>query len=243
MRLRRRVLRTASSFIVCAGFGCTSQPTRTPPIAPREPGQASAHPGALAVVPPADSRQSIRHGERLERILASGWGWRNDKDDQIHVPLLDWKRWKRIRFWGVEHLTGFKYEDSHDVLTIAVTVALPEGAEATAANCLSAFDSWARPQARRYDVELGPMRTRRTSWRGGRLLVKWVDGHVDLGFQRREFSAAWAAYPAYPRSCLVYAVSVLWEGERTLAQQLRDRFVEEGFEQMDALTNVRPFRH
>ncbi len=183
-----------------------------------------------------------KHARLLRRALEAGWGWRSDKDDQVHVPLLDWRRWKRVRYWGIEHLMGFRYGSAHDALTITIPVPLPEGTPGSAAACMQAFETLAVPLARKYEVVLGPTRTRRTMWRGERLLIKWVDGHVDFGFRHRDFSAAWAAYPAYGDGCLVYAVSVQWNGEEQLARKLRDRFVAEGFEHVDTLTQVRPSR-
>ena len=215
--------------------GCAATPA---PPAPWQPPVQSAMP-----VPPPDSGPPSELRAAFERQLAAGWGWQNDKDDQVHAPLPDWRKWKRVRFWGIEHLMGFRYGSGHDALTVVLPVELPPGIETTTATCMSAFETWARPQARHYDVVLGPMRTKRGLWRGSRLLIKWGNGHVDFGFKRRKFSAAWAAYPAYAHGCLIYAVSMQWKDESALAQRVRDRFVEEGFERMKTLTELPPFRH
>ena len=192
------------------------------------------------VGPPSESRD---HRALLQRQLAARWGWRNDKDDQVHAPLLEWRGWKRVRFWGIPHLTGFRYGKDHSSLTVAVPVELEPGGEVTSKRCMERFEAEARPRIKHYDVALGPMRTRTGAWKGEPLVVKWVDGKVSTGFRERRFSAAWAAYPAYDGACLVYAVAVPWDEEERLARAVRDRWVSEGFERMQTLTQSVPYRH
>jgi hypothetical protein len=70
-----------------------------------------------------------------------------------------------------------------------------------------------------------------------------VDGHVDTLVSRRQFSAAWTAYPAYPDACLVLGMAAQWRGYPEVARQVRDRFIEEGFAEMKILTETKAFRH
>jgi hypothetical protein len=183
------------------------------------------------------------HRAALSRQLEATWGARNDKDDLLHAPTPDWRNWKRVRFLGVDHFTGFRYGDEHHVVGIVFVQDVPRYGEPDALRCLRQFETWARPQIRDNDVELGEVGEVAQSWERGELIVRWVDGKVPLGFSVKEFSAAWAAYgSAYPDACLVYAMAVPWDGHGELAKQVRDRWVREGFQRMLPLTPERPVR-
>jgi hypothetical protein len=117
-----------------------------------------------------------------------------------------------------------------------------EGKRVTAKTCIRRFEAWARPQIRGYEVKLGELGERETTWRDKPVVIRYVDGHVDMAFSRKQFSAAYAAYPAYPNACLIYAMAAPWREQRELAQKVRDRWVAEAFEQMLPLTPTRPYR-
>ena len=214
--------------------GCGSSSVTQPPGKPPTPESVTvAEPGGDAHDP---------HKFALTRQLSEPWGARNDKDDQLHAPTPDWEKWKRVRYWGVEHFTGFRYGDDHHVVAIVFVQPIERGDKNDSRACLRRFESWVRPQIRSYEVKLGPVGVRESAWRSEKILVQFVDGWVDTGFSRKEFSAAWAAYPAYPDACLVYAMAVPWREQPDLAKQVRDRWVAEGFQRMNPLTEVRPER-
>ena len=213
---------------------CGSSAVRQPPGKAPSPQTVSvAEPGGDAHDP---------HEAALRRQLEQPWGRRNDKDDQVHVPTPDWEHWKRVRYWGVEQFAGWRYGDDHHVMAMLFVQDVPPGENNDSETCLRRFEAWGRPQIRGYDVKLGPMGMRQASWRDQPIVVKWVDGHVDLGFKRRQFSAAWSAYPAYADACLIYAVGVPWDGHEDLAKRVRDRWLDEGFERMQPLTPEKPVR-
>ena len=215
--------------------GCGSSSVRKAPGKPPTPRSISVEePGGDAHDP---------HAAALGRLLSEPWGRRNDKDDQLHAPTPDWEHWKRVRFWGVEHFTGFRYGDDHHAVAIVLLDDMPEGAAQNSEACSVQFEKRAMERLRSYDAELGPIGTNDLRWHGDPLIVRFVDGHVDTGFKRRYFSAAWAAYAAYPDTCLVYAVAIPWRDQQDLARQVRDRWVDEGFQQLRPLTKERPFRH
>src|SRR6185295_11863369 len=54
--------------------------------------------------------------------------------------------------------------------------------------------------------------------------MRAFDGWVSWGIGSADFSAAWAAYPAYPDACLIYGVAVPWRDQGELAKKVRDRF-------------------
>ena len=178
----------------------------------------------------------------LSRQLSQPWGLRNDKDDQLHVPTVDWKNWKRVRYRLVKHFTGFRYGEEHHVMSLAFVLDVPEGSEQTTETCMNRFEAWARPQLNGYEVSFGEFASKFRTWRNQRLQVNYVDGSVDVGLTRHRFSLAWAAYPAYTDACLIYAMAVPWGKHEDLARQVRDRWVLEGFQHMKPLTDSRPYR-
>jgi hypothetical protein len=217
------------ALMLCA---CGSSPVRQPPGAPPTPTSISvAEPGGDSADP---------HAAALLRQLSEPWGARNDKDDQVHVPTPDWEHWKRVRFWGVDHFAGWRYGGDHHVVAILLVRDGERGDDSRA--CLRRFELDARTRLNAYDVRLGRASERSTLWREMPISVRSVDGSLALGFSRREFSAAWAAYPAYPDTCLVYAMAVPWDTQPELARRVRDRWAAEAFQRLDALTTTRPYR-
>ncbi|HVJ19360.1 MAG TPA: hypothetical protein VM686_28265 [Polyangiaceae bacterium] len=182
------------------------------------------------------------HEAVLTRLLNAPWGARVDKDDQVLAPLVDWEKWRRVRFWGFEHLTGFRYGKDHHAMTVAFVTELPAGTAVRSETCMRKFEAWGRPQIKGFDVKFDEFKVKWTKWRNQPLMISYVDGKLNWGLSRVEFSAAWAAYPAYPNACLIYAVGVPWREHEALAQKLRDRWVDEGFAQVQAKTSETPFR-
>jgi hypothetical protein len=224
----------ASAAALLATVACGSTSNTQPPGAPPSP------PSITVAEPGGDAHDP--HFAALMRQLQQPWGARNDKDDQLHAPTPDWEKWKRVRYWGVEHFTGFRYGDDHHAIAIVFVQDADKQGRNDSRACLRRFESWVRPQIKSFEVKLGPVGVREQAWRDQKLLVQFVDGRVDMGLSRRQFSAAWAAYPAYPDSCLVYAMAVPWRDHPELARQVRDRWVAEGFQRMNPLTTSRPYR-
>jgi hypothetical protein len=208
---------------------------------------------AQAVVAPAPTPATITakepggdatdpHQAALDRLLTAPWGMRNDKDDQLRVPMPDSDNWKRVRYFGVEHYVGFRYGDEHHAMLIAFVQDLPPDTPMKSDTCMRHFEAWGLPQTHPFDVKFSPFESHLGRWQGQSLESRSVDGKVNLGFTAAEFSGAWAAYPAYQDACLVLAVAVPWRDHPELAQKLRDRFVSEGFPQMFAASKVKPER-
>jgi hypothetical protein len=232
MNTNRGIL--AGALLGWLAVACNSSVVRQPPGRPPSPQTVSvAEPGGDAHDP---------HQAALLRQLNEPWGRRNDRDDQVHVPTPDWENWKRVRYWGVEHFAGWRYGDDHHAVALLFVHDVPPGEPNDSESCLKRFEAWARPQVRAYQVQLGPSGMKRDKWREHEILIKWIDGHVDLGFRRRAFSAAWTAYPAYPETCLVYAMGVPWDGHEALAKKVRDRWVAEAFPRMLPISAEKPVR-
>lgn len=206
------------------------------PVRPKPPSPESItvkQPGGDA----ADREQAA-----LFRQLDEGWGQRNDKDDQVLLPLPDSEHWKRVRYWGVEHFVGFRYGNDHHVLAIGFVQEVPPGTPVNTDTCMRRFEAWGRPQTKPFNVKFGPFAVHHQRWRNQRLDVHSVDGEFAAGFSTTSFSAAWAAYPAYTDGCLVYAVAVPWRDHPDLAKQVRDRWVNEAFTQVEPKTTVHAVR-
>lgn len=222
-------LALAASLVAC-GSSVPKQPPGQPPT----PATVSnEEPGGDAFDP---------HRAALTRQLSEPWGLRNDKDDLLHAPVVDWKNWKRVRYRLVNHFTGFRYGKEHHVMALAFVLDVPTDVPQTSESCMNRFEAWARPQLSEYDVTFGEFKSTLKRWQGKPLQVNYVDGFVDVGLTRHEFSVAWAAYAAYPDACLVYAVAVPWFKQGELAKQVRDRWVAEGFQGMQPLTETKPVR-
>jgi hypothetical protein len=232
-----RALRTSiavlSAALATACGGSASTPT--------QPAGSPPSPSTVSVDEPGGDAEDP-HYSALMRLATAPWGRRNDKDDQVHAPTPDWEYWKRVRYFGFDHFTGFRYGEDHHVVAVVLVQDVPPGAPTDSQSCLRRFEDWARPQARNYDVKFRGFAAKQSEWQKQPIIVKYVDGAVALGFSYTEFSAAWTAYPAYPDACLIYAVAVPWREHAELAQKVRDRWVNEGFPQMIPLTKTRPYR-
>jgi len=182
------------------------------------------------------------HWAALQRQLNEPWARGTDRDNQLQVPLADAKNWKRVRFWLVDHFTGFRYGEDFHALNVVFVQEVEPGVPPTAEICLKRAEKWARPQLHGFDVRMGPIQTHPVEWRKETLAVRAADALVDYGFGPAHFSAAWVAYPAYPDACLMFAFAVPWREHRALAQQVRERWILEGVPRIKPKTETRPYR-
>lgn len=216
--------------IGCGGGAATSP--RPPDTPPTPVSVTRAQPGGDAADP---------HAAALRRLLEEPFGERADRDDQLLVPLPDHRNWKRVRYWGVEHFVGFRYGDEHHAMVV-VFVQDVEEAQPSSEECIRRFDAWGRSKIKSYDVKFEPFRAHHAKFFDKPLIALAVDGSVNMGFSRSEFSAGWAAYSYYPHACMVMAVAVPWRTSPELAKRVRDRFVAEAFVLTRPLTETRPYR-
>lgn len=230
-----RVVVRASTFLfglgVCS-LGCATRASG--PYVPPAPSSISqADPGGDSSDP---------HAAALRRQMREGWGQRTDKDNQLLVPLLDRRNWKRVRYWGLDHFTGFRYGDDHHLATVAFIQDVPAGEPVDGESCNRRFEQWAQGEVDDWDVHIESRATVTHRWRDNSLVVHKGDGSVPMLFSREGYSVAWAVYPAYTDACLIYAVAVAWDGHQELAQAVRDRWAEEAFQRLRPKTEARPFR-
>jgi hypothetical protein len=213
--------------------GCATTP-RQPPGKPPSPASITEdEPGGDAHDPEAAA---------LQRQLDIPWGWRTDKDNQLRVPLVDYQHFKRVRYLVFDHFVGFRYGKDYLVMNAAFVHDVPDGEKNDTTSCMRRAEKWAWPQLKSFQVQLERPSTVEQAWHGESVLVKTVEGYVDFGLKRRRFSGAYAAYPAYPKACLVFGVAVPWGDHGDLARKVRDRWVAEAVPKLQPLTKTRPYR-
>ena len=205
--------------------GCAHGKDRKPPGQPPSPASVTREePGGDANDP---------HRAALQRLVKGGWGWRNDKQDVFHFPLSDWPNWRRVRFWGLPTFVGFRYGDAHrGVAAMWVRRLRPEDPEDPKV-CLDRMEAWGRPIADAYRTKVvkGPLS--RASWKSqDDVLVQSVDAEVAGVFSRSSYRAVVGVSFAWPRVCVLYGYAFRVGEDESLADDVRQRYVEEAFSQL-----------
>ncbi|HVU04834.1 MAG TPA: hypothetical protein VHE30_23950 [Polyangiaceae bacterium] len=212
---------------------CGSTPQHVAPGAPPTPASITMeHPGGDA----ADPDEAA-----LLRQVHERWGFQEDKDAQLRIPLVDWQNYERVRYWAIDHFVGFKYGSDFNALNSVFILDVKDG-PIDSDSCFVRAEKWAHPQIKSFDIKLGEQRMSEARWRGTTVRVMSVDGYLDWGLERRKFSAAYAVYPAYEDACLVFGFAVPWGEHEDLAKQVRDRWAKEGVPRLVPLTKTRPYR-
>jgi len=219
--------------------GCHSQVVKQPPGAPPTPITVNRdEPGGDADDP---------HQAALQRLLREGWGWRNDKDDVVHVPLPDWQNWRRIRYWGVPTLVGFRYGDDHHAVIAVWVRSVADGT--TSDQCLEQFEQWAAPTAHDFSVDVGQPVVTRMPWKGhvdpqlaasGEVVVRSFHAQINTLFSKKSYAAAYAGYVMWPKTCTIFGVAVPEREQAQMAEELRDRYVKDGFWRLERRTEKPP---
>jgi hypothetical protein len=229
----------AFAFLAFAALGCHSGVPRQPPgIAPTLTTVTREEPGGDASDP---------HEAALERLLKEPWGWRNDKQDALHVPLPDWKNWRRIRYFGVPTFVGFRYGDDHHAV---IAVWVREADEGTTPDqCLDNFEKWGESTARSFSVKVGAPVVSRAPWKplpgegpdgAQEVVIRSVDAEIATLFARSRYAAAYAAYTMWPKTCTIFGVAVPVRDSEELAHQVRDRYVSDGFWRLERRMDITP---
>jgi len=192
------------------------------------------HPGGDAPDP---------HAAALVRLLQEPLGMLRDKDDQVRIELPDSRNWRRVRFRGFPHLTGFKYGKARHAVDVVATLDTRAGRAPQSLACIRYAETLARPRIRALSVELGPITETRITWRDTVIVVHAVDGVFPYGWKRIAFSAAWAAYPAYGSACLLEGIGIKHGSRPDLAKLARDRWILDAASRVEPRTHDKPYRH
>jgi hypothetical protein len=203
------------------------------------------------VRPTPDSVQLARPGgdapdpsaAALVRLLEQPLGELRDKDNQVVLHYPDSKNWKRVRFRTFDHLVGFRYGDTFEATVVVLAIDTRAGRKSDSRACIRQVETLARPRLRALSVNIGPMSETEITWRDQRAIVHSVDGVLPWGFHRIEFSAAWVAYAAFDKACLIHGIAVKHEKRADLARLVRDRWILEVASDLEARTTTKPYRH
>lgn len=208
--------------LLVATSACNSAvPSRPPGVPPTPTSITRKNPGGDA----ADPEQAA-----LLRLLQEPWGNRADRYGTLHVPLADWKNWRRVRIWGHPTRVTYRYGDDHFALATVLytTTSGPSDPD----SCLDEF--WAKhaPLADSYGVRIGASELVRTTQdidgEVRPLVLKSLEGSLESLLSSDDYMGGIAAYESWPGTCLVQAVAVKSTHHADLARRVRDRWLDEG---------------
>jgi hypothetical protein len=254
--LSARTRRAALALVaLLALFGCSaaelgcstaSLPAATPvrPIAPAPP--------------PKDDGKAAQggsggdaHSAALEQLRVAPTGPRADKQRSILVPLPDAPNWTRVRFLTVPGLVGFRYGKSHHAIVAGFVTHVDDNTAEGA--CNKSFETWAMPWVEAFEVDLHhdapsafpwtmpshakagvAAQARGVSTEGEPKKIAIVDvdplmAKTATVLSRENYAAAWVAYPAWDKACLIVGVAIPARDDEPRAREVRDRFVKEIF--------------
>ena len=161
----------------------------------------------------------------LMRLAEQAFATSADRQATTFVPLADAQQWRRVRFWMFDPFTGFRYGDAHHAVAGVYLIDSPKDA-ATSADCLRAFERWARPLVQGMEIELSDPAARTVTWRGAPMTVRTRDATVLWGAQKKTWAGVYGAYVPWPGTCAVLAYAFRGEDDLALARRVRDRFAE-----------------
>jgi hypothetical protein len=214
---------------------------------------------AVAPAPPPkdDGKPAQAHGQEggdahsaaLEQLIVSPVGVAVDKQNSLRVPLPDAPHWTRVRFLTVKSLVGFRYGKEHHAIVAAFTTTVDDN-DATGA-CNKSFEKWAAPWIDAFEVEVQHDPPTAFSWspmpaapnQPKKIAIVDIDpvqAKTATVLQRESYAAAWAAYPAWDKTCLVFGVAIPARDDANRAMAVRDRFVKEIFPKLAVTTTTEP---
>lgn len=231
--------------VALAAGGCSS--TSLPASAPPRP--------VAPAPPPKDDGKAAQggpggdtHSAALEQLRVAPTGPKTDKQNSIVVPLPDAPNWTRVRFLTVPGLVGFRYGKSHHAIVAGFVTHVDDNTVEGA--CNKSFETWAMPWVEAFEVDLRHDTPAAFPWTmPAPPPVKGADGApgvvppkkiaiVDVDplvaktatvLSRETYTAAWVAYPAWEKACLVVGVAIPARDDEARAREVRDRFVKEVF--------------
>lgn len=241
-KLRRTAV--ALALVSLAAAGCSSASGSSGPPRPVAPAP-----------PPKDDGKSAQggsggdvHSAALEQLLVAALTPRTDKQHSVLIPLPDAEHWTRVRFLTVPSLVGFRYGKSHHAIVAGFVTHVDDNTAEGA--CPKSFEQWAMPFVEAFEVELRHELPAAFPWsppaepRAPRAIsIVEVDplfAKTATVLSREAYAAAWSAYPAWDKACLVVGVAVPARDDETRARAVRDRFVREVLPKVTVTTTEEP---
>jgi hypothetical protein len=198
-----------------------------------------------AAPPPQDDGRSaegvgggLDHSAALEELKIARLGIAVDAQRSILFPLPDAPHWRRVKFFGIESLVGFRYGKEHHAVVGGTIVHLPVDAPQGA--CTKSFESWALPWMRAFDVEIERDPPRAFPWNARIVDVDLLYAHAATLAMREGYAVAYGAYPAWPGACLVFGIAVPAREDEQRARAVRDRFAQEVLPHLRILAGEEP---
>src|SRR5690606_31796501 len=192
------------------------------------------------------------HAAALEQLLVAPVGVAIDKQNSVRVPLPDAPHWTRVRFLTVKSLVGFRYGKGHHAIVAAFVTNVDDNEETGA--CNKSFEKWAMPWIDAFEVDVHHDPPSAFSWSPAppaapaqpapkKVAIVDVDPvHAKTAtvLSREAYAAAWAAYPAWDKACLVVGVAIPARDDPQRATAVRDRFVKDVFPKLTVTSTVEP---
>jgi len=234
------------TFALLALAGCSTAAAATPPkpVAPASP-------------PKDDGKSAQAHGQQggeahaaaLEQLVVAPTGNVTDKQNSVLIPLPDAPHWTRVRFLTVKSLAGFRYGKEHHAIVAAFITNVDDNQVQGA--CNKSFEQWATPWIEAFSVDVQHDPPNAFSWSPPAFdkkkpkTVSIVDidpvhAKTATVLAREQYSAAWAAYPAWDKACLVVGVAIPARDDEARATAVRDRFVKDVFPKLTVTTATEP---
>ena len=216
--------------------------------------QMPARPVVAAPLPKDDGKEAKggeggdAHSARLEQLMTGEIGNRPDKQASILVPLPDAEHWTRVRFLTVKSLVGFRYGKEHHAIVAAFVTNVDDNSVQGA--CNKSFEGWAMPWVKAFEVDVKHEAPVAFPWSAPAadgvpktiaiLDIDPVFARTATILSRESYAAAWSAYPAWPKACLIVGVAVPARDDEPRARAVRDRFVKDVFPKVTVTATTEP---
>ena len=230
--------KVASVFAValCAACSSSAIQSATPlrPVAPSPPPKDDGKPAQ-------GGTGGDMHSAALEQLRTAPVGPKTDKQNSIVVQLPDAPNWTRVRFLTLPGLVGFRYGKSHHAIVAGFVTHVDDNTVEGA--CTKSFETWAMPWVEAFEVDLHHDAPSAFSWTvpapkpaGATVAAPKKIAIVDVDplfaktatvLSRETYAAAWSAYPAWDKACLIVGVAIPARDDEGRARDVRDRFVKE----------------
>ena len=243
--------RTAVLLALLGGAGCSS--ASITPAAPSRP--------VAPAPPPRDDGKTAQggaggdsHSAALEQLRTAPLAPKTDKQNSILVPLPDGPNWTRVRFLTVPGLVGFRYGKSHHAILAGFITHVDDNTVEGA--CNKSFETWAMPWVEAFEVDLKHDAPAAFPWgipaakrapgapvEAKKIAIVDVDSlyaKTATVLSRENYAAAWTAYPAWSKACLIVGVAIPARDDEARAREVRDRFVKDVFPQVMVTAETEP---
>lgn len=248
------VTTTLLAWALAACSSAASATTTTParPVAPSPPPKDDGQPAQ-------GGTGGDLHSAALEQLRVAAIAPKTDKQNSVSIPLPDAPNWTRVRFLTVPGLVGFRYGKSHHAIVAGFVTHVDDNTVEGA--CSKSFETWAMPWIEAFEVDLHHDAPAAFPWTvPAAAAAKGAPGSPELHapkkiaivdvdplfartatvLSRETYAAAWAAYPAWPKACLIVGVAIPARDDEARARDVRDRFVKDVLPQVLVIAPAEP---